>query len=95
MQPLYTTVKVNNEMELCEVSNPECRKEIERALLKNRISYFVRWPKVSFFSHSKNSCIICVNESVAENAVEIVRAICEEGGYPVKFLMRHSTNRYL
>ena len=24
MQPLYTTLKVNNEIELCEVSDPDC-----------------------------------------------------------------------
>ena len=39
MQPLYTTLKVNNEIELCEVSDPDCKQLIERALLKNRISY--------------------------------------------------------
>ena len=38
MQPLYTTLKVNNEIELCEVSDPDCKQLIERALLKNRIS---------------------------------------------------------
>ena len=43
MQPLYTAVKVNNEIELCEVDNLECKKEIERELLKNRISYYIRW----------------------------------------------------
>ena len=48
MQPLYTTLKVNNEIELCEVSDPDCKQLIERALLKNRISYYIRWPKSSF-----------------------------------------------
>ena len=43
MQPLYTSVKVNNEIELCEVSNIDCKVQIERALLKNRISYYIRW----------------------------------------------------
>ena len=47
MQPLYTTLKVNNEIELCEVSDPDCKQLIERALLKNRISYYIRWPKAS------------------------------------------------
>ena len=39
MQTLYTSVKVNNEIELCAVSEPECKKLIEKALLENRISY--------------------------------------------------------
>lgn len=54
MQPLYTTLKVNNEIELCEVSDPDCKQLIERALLKNRISYYIRWPKSSFFSRKKS-----------------------------------------
>ena len=54
MQPLYTTLKVNNEIELCEVSDPDCKQLIERALLKNRISYYIRWPKASFFSRKKD-----------------------------------------
>ena len=53
MQPLYTTLKVNNEIELCEVSDPDCKQLIERALLKNRISYYIRWPKSSFFNRKK------------------------------------------
>ena len=53
MQPLYTTLKVNNEIELCEVSDPDCKQLIERALLKNRISYYIRWPKASLFSRKK------------------------------------------
>ena len=57
MQPLYTTLKVNNEIELCEVSDPDCKQLIERALLKNRISYYIRWPKASFFSRKKDACI--------------------------------------
>ena len=57
MQPLYTTLKVNNEIELCEVSDPDCKQLIERALLKNRISYYIRWPKSSFFNRKKDSCI--------------------------------------
>ena len=38
MQPLYTALKVNNEIEFCEVENPDCKREIERGLLENRIS---------------------------------------------------------
>lgn len=53
MQPLYTTLKVNNEIELCEVSDPDCKQLIERALLKNRISYYIRWPKASLFSRKR------------------------------------------
>lgn len=94
MQTLFTNIKVNNEIELCEISDLECKRLIERALLQNRISYCIRWAKASLFSKKQN-CIICINDSSKEPAEEIVRSICEEGGYPVKFLLRHSQNSYL
>lgn len=94
-QPLYTAVKVHNEIELCEISDPECKRLIEHALLKERISFFIRWPRTSIFSRRKNTCIICVNENVKDTAEDVVRAICDEKGYQVKFLMRRSQNQYL
>ena len=66
MQPLYTTLKVNNEIELCEVSDPDCKQLIERALLKNRISYYIRWPKSSFFNRKKDSCCLLYTSDAAD-----------------------------
>ncbi len=95
MQPLYTAVKVNNEIELCEVENADCKREIERALLKNRISYYIRWPKPSLFGRKREICIICINDSARDTAEEIVRSICESHNYEVKFLMKRSSNHYI
>lgn len=95
MQPLYTAVKVNNEIELCEIDNTDCKKEIERELLKNHISYYIRWSKPSFFRRRKDCCTICVNDSAKEAAEEVVRTICETHKYEVKFLMKRAINRYL
>ena len=95
MQPLFTTVKVNNEIELCEVNDLDCKKIIERELLKNRISYYIRWPKSSIFSRHKDICIICVNDNVRDEAEGIVRSVCDESGYHVRFLMKKSPNNYL
>ena len=72
-QPLYTTLKVNNEIELCEITDPECKQLIERKLLKERISYYIRWMKPSLFHRNKNACVICVNENVKEAAEDLVR----------------------
>ncbi len=95
MQQTFNTVKVNNEIELCEVMNSECKKEIERALLKNRISYYIRWPKNSFLSKKRDNCIICINDNSREEAEEVVRMVCEETGYRVRFIMKRSHNAYL
>ncbi len=94
MQTLYSSEKVNNEIELCEVSNMECKAVIERELLRNRISYYIRWPKASFFSRKKDICVICVNDSVRDQAESVVRAICDESGYNVKFLMKRTSVTY-
>lgn len=94
-QPLYTTVKVNNEIELCEISDLNCKQQIERELLRKRISYYIRWPKASFFKRNKNTCIICVHEDSKGLAEDVVRSICDEHGYQVKFIMRKSSNQYL
>ncbi len=54
MEPMiYTPLKVNNEIELCEVSDMDCKHLIERVLLKNRISYFVKWNKSGLFSRRR------------------------------------------
>lgn len=95
MQPLYTTVKVNNEIELCEVSDPDCKQKIERALLKERISYYIRWPKPSLFNRKKSCCIICVNDNAKELAETIVHSVCEENRYEVRFILKKSTANYL
>lgn len=95
MQPLYTALKVNNEIELCEVSNPDCKKMIERELLKNRISYYIRWPKTSLFGRKKDSCVICINDSSRDQAESVVRSICDESGYNVRFILKKSQNVYL
>lgn len=94
MQSLYTTLKVNNEIELCEVADIECKQLIERELLRNRISYYVRWPKPSFFSRKHPTCIICVHYDACEYAEDIVRAVCDESGYRVRFLFKRAINNY-
>ncbi len=47
MQPLYTTLKVNNEIELCEVSDPDCKQLIERASFEK--SDFLLYPLAEVF----------------------------------------------
>ncbi len=95
MQTVYTSLKVNNEIELCEIENEECRKLIEKALLKNRISYYIRWPKRSIFRRNKEMCIICVNDTAKDVAEETIRNLCDESNFRVKFLMKKASVSYL
>lgn len=95
MQTVYTSLKVNNEIEICEIETEECRRLIEKALLKNRISYYIRWPKRSIFRRNKELCIICVNETAREMAEETIKDICNESNFRVKFLMKKAAISYL
>ncbi len=95
MQPLYTALKVNNEIELCEISDLECKKVIEQEFLKKHISFYIRWAKPSLFNRKKDSCIICVNNNAKDEAENVVRTICDESGYHVRFIMKKTQNNYL
>jgi len=94
MHSIYANLKVNNEIELCEIEDGDHRKVIEKELLKNRISYFLRWPKKSIFS-KKSTCIICVHDDVKETASEIVQGICDDLGYTVRFMLKKTKNDFL
>lgn len=43
----------------------------------------------------KDACIICINDNVKDAAEEIVRGICDESGYNVRFILKRSSNNYL
>lgn len=76
-QPAYTRVRINNEIEFCEVKNLEVKERVEKALLKERVSYFVRWKKPGFFSNDrKEKCIFHVNSQQLDAAL---RAIEQSG----------------
>lgn len=94
MQTEYTKVKVNNEIELCETVDMEVKKLIERALLQNRISYYIKWHKQGIFKHGRNLCVICVNDNSRSEAEELIHALGDEVADKVRFLMRKSEESY-
>ena len=72
----YTISYYHNEIELVRVDSPELKNKIERAFLRNRISYFIRWDKVSFWERlfgrkEPKQCKICINDWDKEKALEI------------------------
>ncbi len=94
MQTEYTKVKVNNEIELCETVDMDVKKQIEKTLLQNRISYYIKWHKQGIFKRGKNLCIICVNDNSRGEAEELIRSLGEEVEEKVHFLMRRSEESY-
>ena len=88
MQPEYTKVKVHNEIELCETTDMEVKQQIERVLLRNRISYYIKWHKQGLFRRNKDVCLFCVNDNSKEEAEELIRSISKDIESKVRFLLR-------
>lgn len=94
MQPEYTKVKVHNEIELCETSDMEIKQKIERVLLHNRISYYIKWYKQGFLRRNRNICVFCINDSAKEEAEQLIRALGEGIEDKVRFLMRRTEESF-
>ena len=76
----YNKSYYHNEIELVRVDCTELKNKIEKAFLRNRISYFIRWDKESFwqkFFGKKNNeqCKICINDWDREVALEILKSL--------------------
>ena len=74
----YDKAYYHNEIELVKVNSTELKNKIEKTFLRNRISYFIRWDKVSFWQKllgKKNSeqCKICINDWDRELALDILK----------------------
>ena len=57
----FSKGKVNNEIELCKVNDKAAKTAIERALLGERISYFIKWEKPGFFLLKKRTAAFSVS----------------------------------
>jgi len=74
-----TSVRVNNEVAFCKVYSLKQKEEVEKLLLKNRISYYVKWQEQKLFkrlfdSETKEKVIfiICIHDTAVESAKELV-----------------------
>lgn len=75
----YNRGKVDNEIDLCAVTDIETKNILEKAFLADRVSFFVRWDTPGFwakiFSGAKPKIVFCVNSEqlmTAEEALEKV-----------------------
>ena len=72
-------VRVNNEVAFCKVYNLKMKEEVEKRLLKNRISYYVKWQEQKFFKRMFDSetkekiiFIICIHDTAIEQEKELL-----------------------
>lgn len=94
MQTEYTKLKVYNEIELCETFDMDIKQQIERVLLNNRISYYIKWYKEGFFRRNRNICIFCVNDGSRDVAEQLIRSLDSDIESKVRFLMRKQEDRF-
>ncbi len=91
---VFTSLKVNNEIELCKVIDMEFKQLIERELLKNRISYFVKWTKSGLLRRKPEICIFCINENDKELAENLIRELDKNASNKVEFIIAKANNDY-
>lgn len=61
LESKYTHVKVNNEIELCEVYGKETKEKVKKAFFSAGLSFFIKFKKTAPGREAR--FIICVNSS--------------------------------
>ena len=93
----YSKVKVNNEMDFCSVLDNEFKRELEKAFMKARVSYFLRWEKPSFFAkvfkREKMRVVFCINQAQIEHAENVIKSMGDEAVAQVRFIKTKSNNK--
>lgn len=96
MENEYSKVKVNNEMDFCSVTEAEIKTTLEKALMKARVSYFLRWEKPGLlsklFGGGKEKVVFCINSAQMEIADAVLDGLGDMGGN-IKVLKTKSNNK--
>ncbi len=75
----YSKVKVNNEIDFCSVSDTDVKAALERAFMKARVSYFLRWENPGLFARifggGKTRIVFCINSAQIEIADEVLKSL--------------------
>ena len=92
----YSKVKVNNEMDFCSVPDTEVKVALEKAFMKARVSYFLRWEKPGFFAKifggAKTSVVFCINSAQFETAEAVIKELGDIES-SVKMIRTKSNNK--
>ena len=97
IENMMTKVKVNNEIDLCEVASEKVRRKVEAALQYARVSYFLRWQEPGFFArvflHERTRLIFCINAAQVEDAMKVFEEL-NLSEKEVRMLNQKSKNVY-
>jgi len=100
---MMTRVRVNNEIDLCEIVSTksrrveEIRHRIEAALQYARVSYFLRWQEPNFlaklFMGERPRLIFCINSAQMDDALQVFEEL-QLTEQDVRMLGNKSKNKY-
>lgn len=76
-EPGILSIRFQNEIEFCDVSDIDQKNQIERILMRNQIAFSEDWCGKLFTK--SNRCIIRINSLMAEKARDLI----EEAGIDV------------
>lgn len=73
-------IAMNNEVPFCRVTSLKAKENVERVLLNNRISYYVKWKEQSFFSRlfgGKESVVfvIYIHDTMVDKARSLLKGM--------------------
>lgn len=79
MENEYSKVKVDNEIDFCSVTDTNVKAALEKAFMKARVSYFLRWEKPGLlskiFGGGKTDIVFCINSAQLEAAEEVLKSL--------------------
>ena len=81
----YTHVRVNNEIELCEICEREVKDKIEKAFVRNGVSFFIKWKRERSGQRENSKYIIFVNQHQRQRAEAVIHAVLEDANDNVIF----------
>lgn len=92
----FSKVKVNNEIDYCSVTDTDLKVTLEKAFMKARVSYFLRWDKpgvfARIFTRAKTSVVFCINQAQLETALSVIESLGEDKD-KVKIINEKSNNK--
>lgn len=83
----YTKVRVNNEIELCQVPGREIKDKIEKAFVRHNISFFIKCTRKHQGRRTDgNLYTISVNQYQRQKAEAVIHEVLENVNESVVFL---------
>jgi len=74
----FTHMRVNNEIELCELYEREIKDKVEKAFVRNGVSFFIKWKRERNGQKENSKYIIFVNQHQRQKAEAVIHAVLED-----------------